>query len=200
MGTIRISVFHAALAAFAFVAGLIVAGVGRAPVNADVNVLRATRFELIDATGRVMGVFASADGKTPQLELRDAAGKPRVYMGIKASNGEPEFTLNGKDGKKRAWLSLTSVGGANLMLIDNEERARVNLLTTPDGDPFLHFLDANEIGRASYGIANDGVPKLELHDAEGNVRAALRVEKDGKGALTYPEPKPVEPPKEGEAP
>jgi hypothetical protein len=186
--------------AVAFAAGMIAATVGARHVQADVNVLRATRFELIDPAGRVMGVFGSSDGKTPLLELRDAAGKARAYMGIRDSNGEPEFTLNGKDGKKRVWLSLNSVGGANLMLIDNEERARINMLTTPDGDPFVHLLDANEVGRASYGINSEGIPMLELHDVEGNVRAALHIEKDGKGSLTYPEPQPVEPPKEGEAP
>ena len=200
MITIRIAPMQIAALGVAFVAGIIAASVGTEPASAVTNVLRATKFELIDGTGRVMGVFGSEDGKTPQLQLLDAAGKPRVHMGIRASNGEPEFTLNGKDGKKRAWLSLSSIGGANLMLIDNKERARVNMLTTPEGDPFIHFLDANEVGRASYGITNEGVPMLELHDAEGNVRAALHVEADGKGALAYPEPKPVEPPKEGEAP
>lgn len=194
----RIALFAVASAAFA--AGAIVAGYGFGTAQADTNILRATRFELIDKTGRVMGVFGSSDGKTPQLELRDVAGTPRAYIGIRESNGEPEFMLNGKDGKRRAWLSLTSVGGANLMLIDNKERARINMLTTPEGDPFVHMLDANEVGRASYGITNDGVPMLELHDAEGSVRAALHVEKDGKGALTYPEPPVIEPPKEGEAP
>lgn len=200
MITIRIAPMQIAALGVAFVAGIIAASVGTEPASAVTNVLRATKFELIDGTGRVMGAFSSTDGKTPELQLFDAAGKARVHMGIRASNGEPEFTLNGKDGKKRAWLSLSSVGGANLMLIDNKERARVNMLTTPEGDPFIHFLDANEVGRASYGITNEGVPMLELHDAEGNVRAALHVEADGKGALAYPEPKPVEPPKEGEAP
>ena len=200
MKTERSAIATAAAVLAAFLAGLAAAGAGLGKAQADTNVLRATRFELIDGTGRVMGVFGSADGKTPQLELRDATGTPRVIMGIRESNGEPEFTLNGKDGKKRAWLSLTSVGGANLMLIDNKERARINMLTTPEGDPFVHLLDANEVSRASYGITNDGVPMLELHDAEGNVRAALHVEADGKGALTYPEPPKVEPPKEGEAP
>lgn len=197
---IRSNMFRSVLIGAVLIAGMVLANRQTTTAQADVNVLRATRFELIDASGRVMAVLGSADGKTPQLELRDAAGKPRVYMGIRENNGEPEFIMNGKDGKKRVWLSLTSVGGANLMLIDNKERGRINMLTTPDGDPFIHMLDENEVGRAAYGISNDGVPKLELHDAEGNVRVALRVEKDGKGAVTFPEPKPVEPPKEGEAP
>lgn len=200
MSKIRTNVWKAGSIAAAFIAGAILSNQSSSKAEAVTNVLRATKFELIDGTGRVMGVFGSEDGKTPQLQLLDEAGKPRIHMSLRTSNGEPEFTLNGKDGKKRAWLSLTSVGGANLMLIDNKERARINMLTTPEGDPFIHFLDANEIGRATYGISDDGVPKLELHDAEGNVRAALRVEADGKGALTFPEPKPVEPPKEGEAP
>ncbi|MCC6796707.1 MAG: hypothetical protein IT366_16425 [Candidatus Hydrogenedentes bacterium] len=200
MSNIRTNAWKAGSIAASFIAGAILSNQVSLKAEAVTNVLRATKFELIDGTGRVMGVFGSADGKTPQLQLLDEAGKPRIHMGLRTSNGEPEFTLNGKDGKKRAWLSLTSVGGANLMLIDNKERARINMLTTPEGDPFIHFLDANEIGRASYGITNEGIPMLELHDAEGNVRAALHVEADGKGALTYPEPKPVEPPKEGEAP
>ena len=200
MSKFRDNAWKAGSIAAAFIAGAIFTNQSASKAEAVTNVLRATKFELIDGTGRVMGVFGSEDGKTPQFQLLDEAGKPRVHMSLRTSNGEPEFTLNGKDGKKRAWLSLTSVGGANLMLIDNKERARINMLTTPEGDPFIHFLDANEIGRATYGISDDGVPKLELHDAEGNVRAALRVEADGKGALTYPEPKPVEPPKEGEAP
>lgn len=200
MCTKRPRLLQATLLFMMFAAGIVAASFGTRHAQADLNVLRATRFELIDSTGRVMAVLGSADGKTPQLELRDAKGTPRVYMGIRESNGEPEFTLNGKDGKKRAWLSLTSVGGANLMLIDNEERARINMLTTPDGDPFVHLLDANEVSRASYGVNSDGIPMLELHDADGNVRAALHVEKDGKGSLTYPEPKPIEPPAEGEAP
>ena len=184
----------------AFAAGLLYANYGIGKAQADVNVLRATKFELIDGTGRVMGVFGSADGKTPQFELHDAAGKTRAFLGFRDSNGEPEFTLNGKDGKKRVWVSLTSVGGANLMLIDNKERARLNMLTTPDGEPFVHMLDDKEVSRASYGITHEGVPMLELSDADGNVRAALHVENDGKGAMTYPEPKAVEPPKKGEAP
>jgi hypothetical protein len=200
MSNIRTNAWKAGSIAAAFIAGAILSNQSSSKAEAVTNVLRATKFELIDGTGRVMGVFGSEDGKTPQLQLLDEAGKPRIHMSLRTSNGEPELTLNGKDGKKRAWLSLTSVGGANLMLIDNKERARINLLTTPEGDPFIHFLDANEVGRASAGITNEGIPMLELHDAEGNVRAALHVEADGKGALTYPEPQPVEPPKEGEAP
>ena len=200
MSKLGTNAWKAGSIAAAFIAGAILSNQSSSKAEAVTNVLRATKFELIDGMGRVMGVFGSEDGKTPQLQLLDEAGKPRVHMSLRTSNGEPEFILNGKDGKKRAWLSLTSVGGANLMLIDNKERARINMLTTPEGDPFIHFLDANEIGRASYGITNEGIPMLELHDAEGNVRAALHVEADGKGALTYPEPKPVEPPKEGEAP
>lgn len=152
----------AVVLASAFVGGAVAALVF-APRAADAqsNVVRGERFELVDASGAVMATLGAE------------------------RNGAPGLTLFGKDGKPSIRLAVNPVSGGNIFMLDSEERARVNLLVTPEGQPFLHFLDAEERGRASFGLSVEGDPKLYICDKEGTPRATLRVAPDGTPGLDY---------------
>ncbi|MCL4694725.1 MAG: hypothetical protein KJ060_19710 [Candidatus Hydrogenedentes bacterium] len=134
--------------------------------HAQSKVVRGERFELVDASGNVLAVLG------PQ------------------HNGSPGLTLYGKEGTPSLRLAVNPAGGANIFMLDQEERARVNLLVTPEGQPFFHFLDQNERGRAGFGLSGDGEPKLFLCDAEGTPRATLHVAPDGTPSLDYAGPAP----------
>jgi hypothetical protein len=135
--------------------------------GAQSEVVSGERFELVDASGNVLAVL----------------GPER--------NGSPGLTLFGAEGTPNLRLAVNPAGGANIFMLDGEEKARVNLLVTPEGQPFLHLLDSNERGRAGFGLSVDGDPKFYLCDSEGTHRARLQVAPDGTPSLDYAGPAPA---------
>lgn len=163
---------QAALVAGAvMVAGLLVGSLAftatREIAHGQSNVVRGERFELVDASGNVLAVL----------------GPER--------SGSPGLTFYGAEGTPSLRLAVNPAGGANIFMLDEEERARVNLLVTPEGQPFLHFLDQNERGRAGFGLSVEGDPKLYLCDSEGTHRATLQVAPNGTPSLDYAGPAPA---------
>ncbi|MCC6486128.1 MAG: hypothetical protein IT364_01395 [Candidatus Hydrogenedentes bacterium] len=155
--TLAVTVLLSALAGGAVAASLLAPRVA----EAQSSVVRGERFELVDAAGAVTATLGPGH------------------------NAAPRLTLFGKDGKPSILLAVNPVSGGNIFMLDSEERARVNLLVTPDGQPFLHFLDAEERGRASFGLTVEGDPKLYICDKDGTPRATLRVAPDGTPGLDY---------------
>lgn len=145
---------------------IVLLGIDSRGADAQSAVVRGERFELVDAAGKVIAVL----------------GPER--------NGMPGLTLFGAGDTPSVRLAVNPVGGANIFLLDTEEKARVNLLVSPEGQPFLHFLDSNERGRAGFGLSVDGDPKLYLCDSEGTHRATLQVSPDGTPSLDYAGPVP----------
>ena len=106
------------------------------------DVVRARRFEVVDAAGVVRADLAVTSA-APRLWLYDAAGKRRARVGM------------GADGSPGLWLS------------DATGRLRGVLGVDPYGSPVLALYDAAGKARAGLGVLADGSPRLGLSDAAG---------------------------------
>jgi len=109
------ALLFAAAAGGGAVSAVLVGGAPEAEA-AGADQVRAQRFEVVDAAGRLRALPGVTDG--PGLTLYDAAGK------------------------ERAALVVFPGGSPGLSLFDAAGRARAMLWTNPDGTPGLTLYDA----------------------------------------------------------
>jgi len=62
------------------------------------RVVRATRFEAVDAEGKVRALLSVPPDRSPSLELFDTAGKARASLGV-LPDGTPGLDVLNKAGK-----------------------------------------------------------------------------------------------------
>ncbi|UCH36462.1 MAG: hypothetical protein JSV65_08940 [Armatimonadota bacterium] len=118
------------------------------------KVVRAERFELVDAKGKVRGL----------LTLVGDVG--------------PKLLLFGNDDNARAMLRLTPNGNPELCLYDKDGRGGVALMVGDDVNPRLTLRDKAGTLRAEFsGTA------LELCDTKGRLRAALTLDRRGSPTM-----------------
>ena len=152
------------LAVVAVVAGLVCI----AATEPVAKVVRAERFEVVDAEGRVR---AGLGLPAPPA----AANLPRAPYAVDALavlDGSPGLTLRDEKGKTRAGLMVSDDGSPSLMLLDETGKARAMLVVDHDG---VGIALGGERGkqRALLGVSSDSGPVLQLRDDKGWVRAAL---------------------------
>ena len=111
----------------------------RAKSSAVPDVVRARRFEAVDAAGRVRAVL-DAIIDIPKLVLFDAAGKERAGLAL-SLDGRPELVLQDAAGRVRASLHLGTDGMPWLVLRDPAGKLRAWLLLSEDGSPSLGLAD-----------------------------------------------------------
>ena len=104
------------------------------------DVVRARRFELVDAAGEVRAVLA-VDGDGTGLVLLDAAGRPGVGLTV-LPEGRPGLTLLDAAGVGRAGLVVNADGSSVLSLHDAVGTARAALQVNAGGNPVLGLGDA----------------------------------------------------------
>jgi hypothetical protein len=109
------------------------------------EVVRARRFEVVDAGGKMRALLTLRDGN-PSLMFSDAAGEVRVHLTL--LDGNPSLSFSDAAGKSRVELSVF------------------------EGHPHLVFYDAAGKVRADLSVF-DGNPSLELSDKAGVSRAVL---------------------------
>ena len=132
------------LVVLAAVATAYAAGKTAAPVQ---EVVRAKRFELVDAEGRVrieigMG-GVDRRWQTPGVRLLDQKGNVRATLEV-YPQGHPNLTLRDEKGEVRAMLALAF-----------------------DDSPVIWMYDEKGKTRAVGGLGSDGSPILTLRDKEG---------------------------------
>jgi len=128
---------------------------GQARVSAP-EVIRAQKFELVDAEGRVRGLMhMGRDGDSPALWILD------------------------EDGERRAGLGLLPDGTSGLALTDERGEARASLLLGPDGSPLLALTNEGGEVRAILRVLPDGTSGVALADEEGRFYGYLS---RGRGA------------------
>jgi hypothetical protein len=93
------------------------------------------------------------------------------------------FILVNSAGRPLAELSSAPQGGAGLVLLDPNAKARAALITTPTGEPGLKFYDAKGTVRAAAVVRNDSSAGIALYDANGRSRAALTETPAGEASL-----------------
>jgi hypothetical protein len=150
------------LVACAVLAAMAVAYAAGQAKAAAPKVVRAQRFEVVDAEGRVRGeIGLGTDGHTPGLMF-----------------------CNDK-GKVCAMLVVSPDGSSSLMLSDAKGGTRGALMVGSDGRPNLWLYDGNAKGklRAALSVGSDGQPSLGLYDAKGELRAALGTDSGGRPSL-----------------
>ncbi len=104
------------------------------------KVIRAQRFEVVDAAGTFRaGLETTSDG-SPWLRLDGKGGGRRVLLGVPAS-GIPEMSLWDGDGKRRIFLGLGRDGSPAMSFIDRGDRDRMALSLAPEGSPSLLLSD-----------------------------------------------------------
>lgn len=88
--------------------------------------VRASRFELVDASGRTRAVLGMSKGGSPELDLRDAEGRPRALLVL---DGENLPILLFKDAQvvTRAKWELDAKGAAKLTFHDPDLAPRVEI-------------------------------------------------------------------------
>ncbi len=103
------------------------------------EVIRAKRFELVDADGRVRAALGLGRGQ-PVLAFADTGGKARVLLAL-SDDGTPGLGLADGDGEVRAVLRVRGDGSPSLELREEHEQTRATLEVSGDGDAMLRLFD-----------------------------------------------------------
>jgi hypothetical protein len=89
-------------------------------------VVKASRFELVDASGRTRAVIGMSKGGSPEFDLRDPEGRPRALLVLDGDN-LPIFFLKDTDVITRAKWELDSKGEAKLSFHNPDLTPRLEL-------------------------------------------------------------------------
>ncbi|MCK5862764.1 MAG: hypothetical protein KAH38_09780 [Candidatus Hydrogenedentes bacterium] len=142
------------------------------------DVLRASRFELVDDTGNVratldfdeygtrlilqdskgnlrVGLHALASGSG--LALADGAGKVRIKLGV--FNNRPEIVLFDGEGKDRILLAATENFGPHMSLFDKNGKDRVVMVVVDHGPAIVM---SDEDGKTVWAVP-DSQPRWLSH-------------------------------------
>ncbi len=148
--------------------------VARAQTSAIPNVIKAHKFELVDANGKPRAALAVSKYGAG-LGLNDVTGTTRAILSVGASGSR--LDLSDAIGKTRVALGVDD--GPGLALYDANEKIRAAISVDEEG-PALYLADANGTDRAILGVtqtvnkvtgaATTSSPgTLTLYDKNGNV-------------------------------
>jgi hypothetical protein len=172
--------------------GVLAYAAGRNALQAsEQGVVRAHRFELVDATGEVRAVLGFSQAGDPALLMLEEA-KPAVILQV--SNQYADLSLLDADTQSRVTLTVTRDGDwSGLKMADGDGRPRAVFGLAINGEdgvseerecsPFVHLLGGDKRLRAGFEIGPGEVPSLCLRDREGTSRAEMAVRGDGSPSL-----------------
>ena len=89
-------------------------------------VVKASRFELVDAEGRTRAVLGMSKGGSPEFDLRDAQGRPRALL-LLDRESLPIFFFKDAEVITRAKFELDAKGGGRLTFCDADLAPRVEI-------------------------------------------------------------------------
>jgi hypothetical protein len=126
------------------------------------TVVRAARFELVDAAGTVKAVLGTNDDHQAVLSFVDTNGKPQVELGLFSSDGGQILRFSDKYGRSRMTIASLPSSGTSLTMGDNSRQRLVlgfqpNDAPAPSDDDWgLTFLrNGNLSSWAVIGITKD---------------------------------------------
>jgi hypothetical protein len=137
------------------------------------QVVRATRFELVDADGTVLAHLGrSAEGDV-SLMFEQRGGAGRAVFGLSAA-GVPAVVILDPQGAVAALGGGTvaggaSSGGAGLLVQGANGLGGIGAVMLPDGRPLWQITDANGQPRTVIGLGGDGTATITINDASGGV-------------------------------
>ena len=103
------------------------------------DVVRATRFELVDASGNVKAVLGQVESGNPGLVLYGANGERRAALRVMGDD-TARLHLFHRDGSPRAWMALDWTGKPALTLFGEDMRPRASLATMSDWSTRLDLM------------------------------------------------------------
>lgn len=135
----------------------------RRTASTTANVVRAARFELVDATGTVKAVLETNDDHQAVLSFFDVNGKPQVELGLFSSGGGQILRFSDKYGRSRMTIASLPSSGTSLTMGDNSRQRLVlgfqpnDAPSASDDDWGLTFpRNGNLSSWAAIGITKDG--------------------------------------------
>jgi len=135
---------------------------------ADPQTIRASRFELVNASGATVATWEVGSGNEAHLRFLPVRGGAAVDIGV-LPDGRPIVQMAGRDGKKRIVLELDQLDKPMLGMGDERWEGRVHLgftepdMPSPDWDNWgLSFRGSSErpvaaIGMVKSGTGSDGL-------------------------------------------
>jgi hypothetical protein len=106
---------------------------GSAGAQGATSVVRAQRFELVDANGTLRGVMSMTSDGRPIVALLDEAGQVRVTMDQNQAEGEYGFGIVDGQGTTRFAVATTKRGFVGLNVRDGAGTIRANMQASDDG-------------------------------------------------------------------
>jgi len=100
---------------------LVAVGCGYNTITAAKSEIKARRFVVVDAQGKLRALLGVGDDGTPELSMSDVQGKPRASLHV-AADGRPTLGMSDAQGKPRAVLGVAADGAPRLGMFDAQER------------------------------------------------------------------------------
>ncbi len=117
------------------------------PGQADIECIRANRFELVDKAGKVRGVFGFTDDGMPNLALVDDRGDPVTIRAQLILDEEgPALALYDMTGTQRIVMSTKDSGAASLKVKDARGSLKYCVLLDKDGAIKIRSFDSQKHG------------------------------------------------------
>jgi hypothetical protein len=137
------------------------------------QVVRATRFELVDADGTVLAHLGRTAEGDVSLMFEQRGGAGRAVVGLSAA-GVPAVVILDPQGAVAALGGGTvaggaSSGGAGLLVQGANGQGGIGAVMLPDGRPLWQITDANGQPRTVIGLGGDGAATITINDANGGV-------------------------------
>lgn len=136
------------------------------------DVVRASRFELVNETGNIVGSWEVESGGGVQLSLfRDQ--HPSFVLGTRP-DGRPFLQMDGQDGKNRISLNLNQGDKPIFVMSDERWEGRVHLgFMPPDTFPYSNWDHWGLLFRAfgsEHAVAGMGMTNTRSNPAEPFLR------------------------------
>ena len=122
---------------------LVAVGCGYNTITAAKSEIKARRFVVVDAQGKLRALLGVGDDGTPELSMSDVQGELRASLHV-AADGRPTLRMSDAQGKSRALLGVTADGSSALGIFDAQGKSRAVLGMTADGSSALGIFDAQE--------------------------------------------------------
>ena len=139
------------------------------------KVVRAGRFDLAGADGKLRGQFSASEG----LVLLDKSGKARARLAVSDDGGIALEFLEADGESARAALRVAADGSSSLTLVDARRKPRAKLNVEANGATDLRFYGGDRRPRVGLSASEGGPSSLFLYDAGGRPCAELEVAADG---------------------
>jgi len=135
-----------------------------------------TELSFVDPEGKPMVAISSANDRNV-VAVSGTRAVPQVQLGV--SGSEPTLLLLDDMGRRRTDLRVQSDGTAGLFMMNQREKARLELGTNgADGLPLIALRDEDQKLRGVFRLEGDGTPRLALLNAAEVPRCILQAGSD----------------------